>query len=155
MRNEDLMVGDWFRFRYTIDGKEIVLTFCISQTADNLGYVWGNDGNRNGRMCEPERLEQIPLTQEILEKNGFRLTKADTVCPADRYWWAIDGTRDGAMVEIILYNPDVHGVKVLTKIHTQSSHESGVNAVHSCDIEYVHELQHALKLCRINKEIVL
>ena len=100
-------------------------------------------------------LDPIPLTPEILEKNGFRLAKADTVCPADRYWWAIDGTRDGAMVEITIYNPDVHGVKVLTKIHTQSSHESGVNTVHSCDIESVHELQHALHLCRIDKEIVV
>ena len=66
MRNEDLMVGDWFRFRYTIDGKEIVKTFRISRIVDDIGHVWGNGF---GCMCKPERLEPIPLTPEILEKN--------------------------------------------------------------------------------------
>lgn len=68
MKENEVMIGDWFRFRYTIDGKEIVHTFRISRIEDELGdyYVWG-DGF--GRMCYPKRLEPIPITPEILEKN--------------------------------------------------------------------------------------
>ena len=142
MKAHELMVGDWVR-------NDLGETQQVVELYEEGVMLYYNDIYRN------DLLEPIHITPEILEKNGFRLTKADTVCPADRYWWAIDGTRDGAMVEITLYNPDVHGVKVLTKIHTQSSHESGVNTVHSCDIEFVHDLQHALKLCKIDKEIVI
>ena len=36
-----------------------------------------------------------PAIVEILEKNGFRIAKADRMCPADRYFWGVEGTRDG------------------------------------------------------------
>ena len=158
MKAEELMIGDWVSFPDL--GKTLFVTIVGIEQREGLGRIEGytfilRDEQKRTLYVRRQSVKPIPLTPEILEKNGFRLTKADTVSPADRYWWAIDGTRDGAMVEITLYNPDVHGVKALTKIHTQSSHESGVNTVHSCDIESVHELQHALRLCCIDKEIVL
>lgn len=148
MNSKELMVGDW--------------VYCEGQpTPDNVTIetiaedgVWFNGPIYEG-AASYDRIFPIPLTPEILEKNGFRIAKADRMCPADRYFWGVEGTRDGAIVEITFYNPDVHGVKVLTKIHTQSSHESGINSMHSCDIESVHELQHALRLCKIDKNIVL
>ena len=132
MKSEDLMIGDWVLY-----GEKPVRILQLSEGKDY------------------QEIHPIPLTPEILEKNGFRIAKADRMCPADRYFWGVEGTRDGAIVEITFYNPDVHGVKVLTKIHTQSSHESGINSVHSCDIESVHELQRALRLCKIDKTIEL
>ena len=166
MKANELMIGDWVNFRPGWISEETgkpeyecgcgfpVKLTCIYDGLSQYDDVLP-DGTINTIEVADYELSGIPLTPEILEKNGFRLTKADTVCPSDRYWWAINGTRDGAMIEITIYNPDVHGVKVLTKIHTQSSHESGVNTVHSCDIESVHELQHALRLCGIEKEIIL
>lgn len=139
------MIGDWFLYA-TRPLKVDAISSCGSSVhSDREGWI----------RCAV--IQPIPLTPEILEKNGFRLTKSDTVYlyPADRYWWAIGGTRDGSTVEITIYNPDVNGVNVLTKIHTQSSHENGVNTVHSCDIESVHELQHALRMCGVDKEITL
>lgn len=143
MKANELMIGDLVKVRHLNRIGKVYRLDCAN--GETNGLVALIDGDFDHSDIDP-----IPITPEILEKNGFRLTKA-----ADRYWWAIDGTRDGAMVEITLYNPDVHGVKVLTKIHTQSSHEIGVNTVRSCDIESVHELQHALRLCGIDKEIVL
>lgn len=137
MRNEDLMVGDWFRFRYTIDGKEIVLTFRISQTADDLGYVWGNDGNRNGRMCEPERLEPIPLTTEFLEKNFGEARNGGYFEGDEFYELFIIEVNDGTW---IIKRDDVE----FSNIPRQQ-----------VMVSYVHELQHALKLCGIDKTIVL
>lgn len=124
------MVGDWFRFRYTIDGKEIVKTFRISRTADDIGYVWG-DGF--GRMCVPERLEPIPLTAEILKKNGFEYyhknfasTDYDSPFKLEMVEWPDENGNGGLWL-----------IKGLFKIR------------------FVHELQHALRLCGIDKEIVI
>ena len=132
LRADELMVGDWVLY-----GEKPVQILQLSEGKDY------------------KNIHPIPITPVILEKNGFRIAKADRMCPAERYFWSVEGTRDGAIVEITFYNPDVHGVKVLTKIHTQSSHESGINSVHSCDIESVHELQRALRLCKIDKTIKL
>ena len=138
MRNEDLMVGDWFRFRYTIDGKEIVLTFRISQTADDLGYVWGNDGNRNGRMCKTEQLEPIPITPEILEKNGFKYIGDDSWQLEEHpyYFWIDFAAHQYGCEYALSFDHDEHRLKLY-------------------GIPNVHELQHALKLCGIDKEVVL
>lgn len=135
MNEKELMVGDWFRFRYTIDGKEIVKTFRISQIENGLGkyYVWG-DGF--GRMCVPERLEPIPLTAEILEKNGFK------------------------------YNPDAYAFPVPAKCYDfplgqgffiEQFADGSYRITDHCFVcfRYVHEFQHVLRLCGIDKEIVI
>ena len=69
-------------------------------------------------------IEPIPLTAEILEKNGFVLDGES--------WWYKD-------FRIVL------------------SSSKGVSLVCGRQIKfcYVHELQHALRLCGIDKEIIL
>lgn len=61
----------------------------------------------------------------------------------------------GDWVQITFYNEPINGVSYLTQIETCSRKDDGVNHLHSCDIESVHELQHALRLCGIDKEIEL
>ena len=134
MRNEDLMVGDWFRFRYTIDGKEIVKTFRIRRTADDIGYVWGEGF---GRMCIPERLEPIPLTAEILEKNFGE--KIDEMF--------FDGDE--------FYELFIHEINDGTWIIKHDNIEFSNIPRQQVMVGYVHELQHALRLCGIEKEVVL
>lgn len=97
-------------------------------------------------------LEPIPLTPEILEKNGFTMQR-DTV--SKRFVWFDDTGRNGTTVSIFLYDPPICGVKVLVKIETDCSHKTGVDSIHNCDIEFVHQLQHALRLCGIEKEITV
>lgn len=113
MKPEDLMIGDWFRVRYTFDDKDFVRTFCISITINDLGFVCGKG---LGPVCLPEELEPIPLTSEILEKNGF--------------------SHNG--LDIALFD-----------------RKDGDDFVGASNLQYVHELQHALKLCRIDKTIEL
>ena len=38
---------------------------------------------------------------------------------------------------------------------TESKKDDGMNSIHSCDIDFVHQLQHAIRLCGIDKEIEL
>lgn len=157
MKENELMVGDLVygcTDPYNPDEEQKKFPVKVIRIdLDGDIYTMGETPSDDPYDDEWWNIEPIPITPEILEKNGFRFVKADRMVPANRYFWDVEGTRDGAIVEITFYDPDVHGVKVLTRIHTQSSHESGINSVHSCDIESVHELQHALRLCGIKKEI--
>ena len=163
MRAEELQIGDLLRVNR--DG------LCIKK--GTVVTVQGIDGNNNfpeKRLygvadCRPldasqfqggiwlDYLDPIPLAPEILEKNGFHETESNKYFPTPRWVFIQDGSRDGVIIEITFYQKPVNGVNVLTKVHTQSSKDSGVNKLHSCDIETIHELQHALRLCGIDKEI--
>lgn len=135
MKANELMVGDWFRFRYTTDGRENVKTFRISQIENELGeyYVWGNGF---GRMCFPERLEPIPLTPEILEKNFGEAINGGYFEGDEFYELFIIEVTDGTW---IIKHDNIE----FSNIPRQQ-----------VMVSYVHELQHALRLCGIEKEIV-
>ena len=146
MRPEEIMVLDWFKFRYiTMDKREITRIFRVSRIEDELGryYVWG-DGF--GRMCYPERLEPIPLTPEILEKNGFKEMLAKgffrlELSKGYDYWCVEVSTTKGYE---LLYLDIEH-----------TCDDIGQGGIDNLKIHSVHELQHALRLCGITKEIVL
>lgn len=147
MKANELMVGDWFRFNYnTIDGKKIVRNFRISQIENELGkyYVWGNGF---GRMCYPDRLEPIPITPEILEKNGFMYCKSDggVYLPTTISYgnWAVD---------VILFN--VTDEYRNNQLHIGTPDDS-ITILHLMECNHVHELQHAMRICGIDKEIVI
>lgn len=131
------MIGDWFRFRYTIDGKEIVHTFRISRIEDELGdyYVWGEGF---GRMCYPKRLEPIPITPEILEKNGFKYIGDDSWQLEEHpyYFWIDFADHQYGCEYALSFDHDENRLKLY-------------------GIPNVHDLQHALRICGIDKEIVV
>ena len=123
MKPEDLMVGDWV-------------------------LLWGNNparvdciGNVEVYLSEPmeqheldwqvtyEHIKPIPLTPEILEKNGFE---------------EFDGWR-------ILDMDDAEIRWIGTILEISGSHGN----MELPNVQCVHELQNALRLCRIDKEIVL
>lgn len=82
-------------------------------------------------------LEPIPLTPEILEKNG--LVKAEN----PRTGTIMYSFRD-SLFRIEVY--DFEHV-IVVSVYTNSMYEGFINNVH--------ELQHALRLCGINKEIIV
>ena len=74
--------------------------------------------------------QPIPLTVEILEKNGFE----DTI--GDAFWISTSCNllwKDGKLQNFCREEDDEVCIPC----------------------EYVHELQHALRLCKVDKEIVL
>lgn len=74
-------------------------------------------------------LDPIPITPEILEKNGFE----------DMGFYS--EFKDGDWRVMC----DAKNVAILHREHCNID----------TPVEYVHDLQHALKLCRIDKEIVV
>ena len=107
MKTKELMIGDW---------------------------VYGTEKKKYGRVdklehdVEDESVEPIPLTEEILKKNGFLGNDYGEIIIGE---WRI--------------MCDCSNVAILHNEHVDID----------IPIRYVHELQHALKLCRIDKEIEL
>lgn len=106
MKADELMVNDW--------------------------VILGSEKFRVGTILRGgnySALRPIPLTPEILEKNGFK----------DEGYFA---RLDVGEYHILC---DTKNVAILHREHTNID----------VPIYYVHELQHALRLCKIEKVIVL
>lgn len=153
----ELMVGDWV---YAIDanGEKHPCR------ANNLEYDYTN---KRGDFCvdfygtgyEAEwpdvsfNVEPIPLTPEILEKNGF--IYKDVAHNNFRGVWVCNV---GRCNNVFIQFTD----KVAIEIHNELGRkdEKGRADLVSfcrdwCEVLFVHELQHALRLCGIDKEIVV
>ena len=109
------MIGDWYAFR----------GHPYKCTASDIASI---------AECEekgaPTDISEIPLTPEILEKNGFEHPFANI------YALNVEGRSIPFVIEYLFGCEGLWDIR-LTKI------------------SYVHELQHALRLCGIDKEIVL
>ena len=114
---KDFMVGDWIKMNNGY-AKVVGLKECI----------FFSDKFETGISYSAE---PIPLTTEILEKNGFEKSVDDD---------------------------DQHNRYTLIIEHTSFSLKyarSVFQWITPIDIKYVHELQHILKFCGIYKEIEL
>lgn len=89
------------------------------------------------------KLHPIPLTPEILEKNGLEKRCSDELVLFDNS--KIDITGEYFIIRYFVNTQRVW----LCKRTGVCENEIRKNC------QYVHELQHALKLCGIDKEIVL
>ena len=76
----------------------------------------------------------IPLTAEILEKNGWK-------------------SMNNGSGDFILTKPMAGNSATITKII--NGYEISHGAFNGLGIHYIHEFQHALRLCGISKEIEL
>lgn len=125
MKTTDLMIGDWVVYNgdveYTdpikIEGMDIATDMLITSDREDVGFigVW-----------------PIPLTAEILEKNGFNIE----IAPYTPDW------------KRCILNPNFFLEDRLKGFY----HFNGNNLA---KIQYVHELQHAFRLCGIDKNIEL
>lgn len=134
---KDLMIGDWVNYRPGWINEETnqveyesgtgfpvrieMLYYCQGE-----GLVQYNDGENDGIEAAEYELFPIPITPEILEKNGFNLSQSK-------------GEWSPSIVGFSFDNCWVGDELKWHRIH----------------IKYVHELQHALRLCGIEKEIEL
>ena len=135
MKVTDLMIGDYiqsFGEPHKIIGIRIDTPYPYIKT--NMSDTWYEWGMKDSADC-------IPLTPEILEKNfgkpyprggfhNYRMEKDETIA------FVIEDRRVSAAPDNRVVFCRVPGTYI-------------------CDVNYVHELQHALRLCGIDKEIVL
>ena len=135
MKSEEVMIGDWVRL---IKSKAPIKIEAMSPSGF-LRYA------ANGNVAVPYSLEEaepVPLTPEIFEKNGFEyICNHDAFC----YYHYID-VQNCDMIDVY---QDVYNNWFVSVSSVEQ------RRVVEIQISSVHELQHALKLCRIEKEIVL
>ena len=155
MRTVDIQIGDWVRLRYKSypENKEVVADFRVSQIVVHgpKMYAWSKESGNMGPVVD---LEPIPVTPEFLEKNGFSLSESTDV--GDEYVYAADRDKcPQTIVAFSIYNEPVAGARSLVRCWTKPDGVDGQNDAHICNVRYVHELQHILKICGIDKDIVL
>ena len=141
MNASELMVGDYVKVKTDDD------TFIKVQIRTlEFDIMWANiDDDETCDAISYDDIEAIPLTQEILEKNGFYEQSEDYM----RYFKSYDENYYFGF-ESISYCLDTKIAKVI-----KEGKQSGVQEKVELVCAYVHQLQHALRLCGIEKEIVL
>lgn len=129
MEAKDLMVGDWV----IVSGMEMKVA-CIG--TDRIGFE-GADGGIFFHDCE--NVKPIELYALLLEGNGFVLVENET--PA----WELE-FKSFYGVKKVEIDYSEHGSKLFA--YDEDKSES-IELI----IRYVHQLQHALRLMEIDKDI--
>lgn len=134
MTQKDLQIGDWV---YNHRKWECPILSIRRDYDSEQYYVMVIARHYGEEEFRVEDLSPIPLTPEILEKNGFVRDEKDEEM---YYWnWKISDN-------CVSYDKETGIVRIF--------HVFG-HLVFALPLSYVHELQHALRLCGIEKEIIL
>ena len=138
IRAEELSIGDWVNvLNYHWDGRPY--TGQVKGITKKHGTYYLQFGS--GLFAEIDRCEPIPITMEILEKNGFVIKKK----------WAQMGNFGNS--PLIMWHFEDEPILRDFK-HELEIHQNDTGKVHiQIPCEYVHQLQHALKLCGTSKNI--
>jgi len=146
MKKEDLMIGDWVNFNGTIDKVQEILY------VEEKGYCASFAASATLFPIPLDKITPIPITPEILtEKLGFVVQNEKHLIYdfhiEDKGLVFPDNIRLKGHVKI-RFNENPKGKYEFTWFMNCARLES-------LKIQYIHELQHALKLCKIEKDIVL
>lgn len=131
MKTNELMIGDWVL--HEGEPYQIRQLGIYGENRDGEDYpaVCIGIPNGIGLIVDRNKIESITLTAEILEKNGFKRELSE-----DNIHYRF----------ILIYD----GVR-FSLLYAQSVFQW----LGPLDFKFVHELQHALRLCNIDKEIEL
>ena len=120
MQATDLMIGDWVLINNTPHKIQAIDSIDAEIQADDELYYVGED-----RHHSEDKIEGIPITPKILEKNGWKRNK--------------------------IYM-DMKAADYINFSWTDKCDETLFqNGYYMCDCEYVHTLQHALRLCGLDE----
>ena len=125
MKKEDLMIGDWVKIQTCEDDEPMY---------SQVEQLWECEIDADFQT-DYENIHPIELTKEILYKNGF---------DGDGCLWINVGNE-----KTLEYYPFEH------RLILWYGKGKNQEILFKCQCFYVHEFQHALKMCGIKKEIVL
>lgn len=138
MKANELMIGDWLKH---YNGTPMQVTKITT-----IHFACAKNGGANCWEYN-NKFEPIPITPEILEKNGF-----------------IDTSFEANLKYKYFIHTNEYQLGYYTKTNSFNVYKRGIDPFYTKDVfccgfqnivKYVHELQHALKLCGIDKEIVV
>ncbi len=140
MKSKELMIDDWVYIQHNGKASHYgkVTALLSSGTIET---------EINGSLALSSSVEPILLTPEILKKNGF------SYCILDGgYYFYAEELYSNQTVEIILFHVDSEFNSSQLNICYTNDDDT---ILHLMDCNFVHELQHAFRVCKIDKEIVL
>lgn len=141
MKATELMIRDWVLHEgepYQIRQLGI---YGVDRDGEDYPAVCVGKPEGVGLIVERNEIEPIPLTPEILEKNGWGYNNED-----EKFFpqtWVGGG--------LMLQGTGDCGYRIVVASDYDDEDTNDTPVI----LLYVHELQHALRLCRIEKEIVL
>lgn len=137
MKANELMVGDWVYVAHNGKASHFgKVTSLLSSGAVETEI--------DGSFALSSSVDSIPITPEILEKNGFTNYGES---------WYIANAKDCVMIGFHMYETTINVSK--DRISFYKSIPCEYRSCYSNRKVFVHELQHTLRLCRIDKEIVV
>ena len=138
MEATDLMIGDLVLINETPRKIQGIDSLDSEIIADGEIYTLAED-----RYHSEDKVDGVHLTPEILEKNGFEMTKQES------WWseWKFQPKNGGRTIFIT-------NINCINGGYDFGCYREGI-FVDFFNIKDAHELQHALRLCGIEKEIVL
>lgn len=129
---KDVMVGDWVDVR--------------NDAAPNTPHL---ERITPSHFLRDEHWYGVELVPEILEKNEFNILR-DAYGMSDPFW---SYSNRSVLVDVTIIR--TNNVKVIDWFNVKISTRNDIKQISFCGVKYVHQLQHALRLCGIEKEIVL
>lgn len=147
MKAEELMLGDYVRDKY---GHFVKVKEIYSDS------IFTEDSEYEGEQLFEGEFEPIPLTPEILEKNGFlqngigsdEIEILDPDYSDETYVWQERDEYDNLFTVSVYNLNDGIGNWSLEIVDSPKGKME-------LEIKYVHELQRALRICGIEKEVEL
>ena len=148
MKADEIMIGDWVQNPLGAKGWARSVR-PLPKDSDGLGgyyridIAYSNDGD-SYTTIEEKDVKPIPLTPEILEKNGFEKREIRALVGTQTVFVFSDDYQDTVVSE---YTDSIweveHSSTEFSFPHTRNF------------VGHVHELQHVLKLCGLDIEIKL
>lgn len=133
LRAEELMIGDWVTYKGSTPCKILSITPSFVRIA--------NEKTNTIITSDFEDISPLPLTTEILEKNGWDVEDA---CYA-KY------NLPDAYSSLEFYFHESRLRKWWEGVDEWDNHNKVRDITFQCHCSYVHELQHALRLCGLNE----
>lgn len=93
-----------------------------------------------------DNIKPLPITVEIIKKNGFKREINFITDKLDDFYSCMDGRVEMYDDKTCINSNNEWNVYV---------YDEDNYPIANCELTYVHELQHLLKLCKIYKEIVV
>ena len=134
IKEEDLMINDLVYHKIGTLQRVVHITIeGFAKQEDDLNKYYDYKDTTFGHLLP------IPLTSEILEKNGWRMTECEGEYTHDDVSMFLITEQNYVRCVIADYN----------KFGRFNAH--GVSYAELCELHYVHELQHVLRLCDLNE----
>ena len=137
MKTTELMIGDWVLWN--------TYPMKVMMIGGRMVKLYNEDNS-----IEDEEISPMPITVELLEKNGFKELMNESEVSAARFGRKPESTGvwqyGFGQFDSVAYVPE----QSFLRIKFMEGYMADI-----ANIKYVHELQHALRLCGIKKEIIL